>query len=441
MADFASQILGIASQTAQNQPDLAGAVQKGADLAQHVQNIQTQRAQIEQQKQEMQMQKIGKVASLYEVAGKSEGKHQKFMYEQAIPNTIKALGLEDYFPESTQAFFQSAPMAMPYIKSRLNDPGEDSQGFMAKIMTAAQDPTGEELGKLMPEIQRFGALEEIAKEVRESGDDLLKSQQFGLEAARKREAAQLAADAAAGRQASGQNFTASQSDKTNAEAYGKKLVELGIPGMETTLKKINTKVIPGGFDKYDGKSQIEGIGGSDSLIPIGRLGAKGRANRQIFQDLANDYIKMQTGAGVGVDEAIRLAGSLGFDMAVGEGGGIKAIFKGTKSSADMVAGVKNLRDKMNEVKTTLQAGAGPGAIQYFERNKALFSGETLPGKPVSSGAKTKAGVDAANEAPKKSWRDYDETSQQTLINNWMKSTGKSKEEVIKMLDQRARGEL
>jgi hypothetical protein len=77
-----------------------------------------------------------------------------------------------------------------------------------------------------------------------------------------------------------------------------------------------------------------------------------------------------------------LVNAMGMDMAIGEGGGVEALFKGTKSSANVVSGLKNLKDKMRETENTLKAGAGPGAISFFEKNKKQLDSMSPDGEAL-----------------------------------------------------------
>lgn len=178
MAGIADMLVQGAMQSAQQSGEqLSSGIKTGAALAEQVERIQQNRALMEQKKQEMQQSKITKVAELYETAGKMEGKGQRFMYEKAIPNTIKALGVEDFFPESTHAILSSEPNAVPFLLSQVRqDPAKYDS-----IIGALQDPTGEELGRMFPDIKKFGALNELTAAARDNLKPLEDAQKFGLQ--------------------------------------------------------------------------------------------------------------------------------------------------------------------------------------------------------------------------------------------------------------------
>jgi hypothetical protein len=176
MADFASQILGIASQTAQNQPDLVGAVSKGADLAQHISNIQTQREQIEQKKQEIEMQRIEKVGSLFETAGKMpEGKARNAFMKNYIPNAIKALGMGDKIDLTVQEMMMAEPTVVPYLKASLTD----GSLTMPQLYEAMQDPEKMALLMTQTNLDKFGGQEALRSAMSEYPEALGKAYEKG----------------------------------------------------------------------------------------------------------------------------------------------------------------------------------------------------------------------------------------------------------------------
>ena len=107
MASIAEQLIGTAAQSGQQ---MGSNIQHGAELAQSVENIQNQRAQIEQQKQNLQLQKIDKLTSAMEkgAAIKSKSARNAF-FKTYIPQMQSALGLKDFIPEDTMAMIQADP--------------------------------------------------------------------------------------------------------------------------------------------------------------------------------------------------------------------------------------------------------------------------------------------------------------------------------------------
>ncbi len=352
---------------------------QAANLAKHVEAVQQAKLKNEADKQAAHVAKIEKVGDWLKThATMPDGPAKKAFLNGFVKKGISALGVEGDIDPTALEIMTSDPNFVAFISDKI----QSGEFKFPDLLNAAKNP--EVAAKLLPQVKQWGDMQALNETVSENIDRFSKDASGRLDNDEKAKRAAIMAQKAAERQKEGQNFASGQGDKANAEAYARKLAELNIPQIKTTLKKIDSKVVPGGFEKYDGKSQIQGIGGDQSLLPMGRLSTKGRENRMLFQDLGNDYIKMQTGAGVGVEEAVRLANSLGFDMAIGEGGGVKVLFTGTKSSADFVNGVRNLQDKMRELDNTLKAGAGQGAISYYEQNKQVFDSQRVSEKSAAA---------------------------------------------------------
>ncbi len=198
MADsIASQLIGGVQAGIEH---TASNIQTGSQLAQTVENISAQRQKLEQDRQTLEMQKIEKVASLYETAGKLPPKAQNFIYQKVIPNTAKGLGVDKYFPESTQTLLSSDSNAVPYFMAHLREHPED----MSAILTDMTDPTGEALAKHFPDIQKFGAAQAINQELHDSMKDLTEAHKFGTSEEGKSYRTKLTADSAMGKQIQGQ---------------------------------------------------------------------------------------------------------------------------------------------------------------------------------------------------------------------------------------------
>lgn len=103
-------------QSSKDVPDIGGAVQKGAELAQTVQNIQAQRQQIEQKKQEIQMQKANAITDTLKIAADAKDpKLKQFLLKNVMPGKIKALGMEEFFGPQTLELLQSSDAAIQKV--------------------------------------------------------------------------------------------------------------------------------------------------------------------------------------------------------------------------------------------------------------------------------------------------------------------------------------
>lgn len=426
MAAISDMLVNQALSTSNEAPDIGGALQKGAQLAQTMQDMQAKRAQLEQAKQQIQIQKIDKFTSLYETASKlPAGKARNAMFKTLIPKTREALGLQDVFPDDSMEILNAEPSLVPYLKSRV----EAGDFTFPELMQNAKNP--EWLAKKIPDLNQWTAQQSLNDVIAESGEAIQESDSKRIKNVEDLKQAQARAQAQEAQQARAQTFTASQDDKTKARHLSDKLLELNIPSVESTMGKID-KMVPGGLDKYDGKTQLQGIGGSDSLVPTGRLSAAGRRNRQLAIDMGNQYIKMATGSGMSNEEAVRLLNSVGLDYAPTEGGGFKVVFNGTKSSADFVNGMKNLRDKMQEIKETAYAGAGPNAVQYFEQNKQMFKASNKPQKSAPPAGQIEIGGKTTSiDALKKAYQGS--KNKERFVEDMANATGKSVSETLKML--------
>lgn len=126
MADISSMIVQNAFNDMSQQPDLAGAftggVQHGAQLAQTVENIQKQKADIENQKQQIQLAKIAKLNDLYETGGKlPEGKLRNAYMKNIIPNAAKALGADQWIHPANQEIMNADPSVLGALKQSVPD--------------------------------------------------------------------------------------------------------------------------------------------------------------------------------------------------------------------------------------------------------------------------------------------------------------------------------
>jgi hypothetical protein len=85
-------------------------IKTGAQLAQTVEQIASNRAMLEQKRQELQMQKVEKLTTAMEVGAKMKSKSARNAYfKNYIPNMQNALGLQDFIPQETMAMIQADP--------------------------------------------------------------------------------------------------------------------------------------------------------------------------------------------------------------------------------------------------------------------------------------------------------------------------------------------
>lgn len=156
-----ASILDMVSQgfLANNQaPDIGGAISKGAELAQHVQNIQSQRAQIEQAKAQLELTKWDRVGQLSEMVSKIPEGPARQQYQQKIyPAAMDSL-VGDKIHPLVKGIMQKDPDAGAYIYQQVKN-GEKTAAEGQQIMG---DP--ELMGQVMasPGFSKFKAQKDLA---------------------------------------------------------------------------------------------------------------------------------------------------------------------------------------------------------------------------------------------------------------------------------------
>lgn len=141
-----ASILDMASQNfmANNQaPDLGGAMLKGAELAQHVQTIQSQRADIENKKQNLELTKWERAGQLGEVYNKMENGPTK----QAFGRNIYTPGLQVLLGDQLHPGSKNLAISDPsYLAYSMDEVRAGNRTF-AEAKKKASDPelTGEDM--------------------------------------------------------------------------------------------------------------------------------------------------------------------------------------------------------------------------------------------------------------------------------------------------------
>lgn len=169
MAGLADLMVQSGLQTSQNAPDISGAVTKGAQLAQTMEQIEAQRSQIESQKQQLQLDKVNKVMDAVEKGMQFKDKSaQNMFFKNYIPSMVKALKVDDFFNPDVMGFMQgSEEVRMKLVGLRLDIQNRINNGDLkgAEILEYAKSKLNpEELPMLdtdsLLEQQKFAASEE-----------------------------------------------------------------------------------------------------------------------------------------------------------------------------------------------------------------------------------------------------------------------------------------
>lgn len=103
-------------QSSRETVDIGGSIQKGAALAQTIEQMEQSRATLEQKKQELQMNKAVAVTDTLKIAAQTKDKNLKnFLLKKVMPGKIKALGMEEFFGPQTLEMLQTSDAALEKV--------------------------------------------------------------------------------------------------------------------------------------------------------------------------------------------------------------------------------------------------------------------------------------------------------------------------------------
>jgi hypothetical protein len=180
MATLAEQLVAGTMEQAQKAPDIAGNFAKGAELAQHVEQIQQQKQQLEQKKAELVMQKFEKVGTWLDSYSKMpEGGAKKAYGKNFIPNGIGALGLSDLIHPDVVTMMTTDPLLSGFLQAEVRS-GHIGVSDLAQPDKIASfyAKNGKQFGD---ELKYKGAIEDTMPELLKAQDKFL-----AAEAAAKR---------------------------------------------------------------------------------------------------------------------------------------------------------------------------------------------------------------------------------------------------------------
>lgn len=364
MATIAEQIAARAGKSIeQTTPDIPKAVEQGAKIAQAFEQQNLAKQKLEVQKKQLFEQKIGRFSdSLLKAEKIKDPRSRKLFLNKFIPRQRDALGLGDVFTDDQLNFIGSSDENFLKFKSLISQTQRGELNFQQALSIAA-DP------ELFAEFE-LGPAE---------AEELLGAERGALAREFQKEKFELQQKGIAKRTAETREFQLAQTQRKAKAKLSGDLAKAGIPGLETTISKIDEQLA-----KYKGKN-LPGIGGPEALVPTGRLSPEGKRMRQLALGLANQFIKSRTGATMNEQEANRIMGEIGIDLAVGEGGGISAIFKGTKSDKDFIRGVGDVKDALKATIGELERGSGvkraPAPKPAAERKELKkFAAPRIPAK-------------------------------------------------------------
>lgn len=400
MATISEQIAQRVSQTIEGQ---RGDIAKGAQLAQQVQQVQINRQKLEQAKQQIKNQKITKFTNAVErgVTIKDPQTRKAFL-NKFVPKLRDSLGLQDVFSDDVLEFTTASDENLGRfltLKNQVQSGGLSVEDAIGQL----QDP--EQFVQIAPmRLEEIGEAGEFQIK-QETQRQRLQAQEQRFQTGEQRRQQQIQRQEVQFEQR--QQATLDKELRQRTKDLSKELNRAGIPTIRVTFDNLN-KVIPGGIDNYTGEN-IPGIGGGAALVPIGRLTKEGRRMRQLAIGLGNQILKLRSGAQINESEARRILSELGIDQAVGEGGGVSAVFRGTRSDQDFVNGVRDARRSVNAVETNLAAGFGNDAAAALKKERRPKGKQAKVPRQI-----TKADFEKFNAAKQKRFAEKNNTTVEAI---------------------------
>lgn len=141
----------------------------GAQLANHMQEMKMQQAQLQQKKQEAQQAKFAKVGDWFDTAAKMpDGPAKKAFVSDFIPKGISALGLQDQFDPTVQKMLQGDSNLASYLSDQIRKGKMDYSALQNPDQIAAIAQNAKQFGDLQTfkdTVSNYSApLEEASKE-------------------------------------------------------------------------------------------------------------------------------------------------------------------------------------------------------------------------------------------------------------------------------------
>lgn len=203
-ASIADTLIQGAQQQNQAQPlNITGGIAAGAQLAHAAEQNQIAQADLKVKQDQLQMAKYEKVANLYEIANKMEDGKQKDLFTgTVIPKIISGIGLGDQIDVTAQKSLAANPGLIPYLREEVRS----GRITMQDGLKAAVDPvTG---AALQGKVKQFTDAQGVAPSpqmltqiFQDELGSFRKASELNIEDQRKIQAAQLQAEASAGRAA------------------------------------------------------------------------------------------------------------------------------------------------------------------------------------------------------------------------------------------------
>ena len=261
---IAEALLGIASQTAQTQPDLAGSFSKGAELGLQAEQVAQKRQQLEQAKSENELKKFEVLGGwLNTYANMPEGGAKNAFGKKFVPNGIMSMGLQEKIHPNVIEMMTGDPVLGTFLTNEIRNRRLD-------IATLAQpDKIAEyyaEHGK------QFGSLEEFKGGVEQFLPALSDAEKFSIDVSERMKRAELVQEGADARQQTGISSAGdvelSQAVNKDYKAYevegGGSNIDSNLALLREVEKSLSSDAVQtGGWKTYVPSDRLQKLGISD----------------------------------------------------------------------------------------------------------------------------------------------------------------------------------
>lgn len=369
MASFAEMIYGTAQNVAQNQGQgITENFAKGADLAIRQEQLVQARQDLEQKKVSAAIQQNKDILDAIELGEKTKDPAmQKMIFEHVVPAKVKGYGQEStWSPEVLEALKKSPEARSKITGLRLHLEDAVATGKMNL------DEALSELGKNTSDPVAF---------VQSDYEKLAEARKFRLANQNQLDAAGIRA---AG-QVKSQEGINSRLDLARGDKMTDKIVTLGLPSLKTAFKGLDT-AIPGGIDGWKKGMKVPGISDGQAMAPANRLTGNASKVRMQAVSIANQILKLRSGAAINEAEADRIMSELGVVPLPGEGGKFMGVvWKGTTNEENFIQGMKSARAQIAGIEHAIRNNYGAekydkvaGApLAEVPQNDAVFASHKL----------------------------------------------------------------
>lgn len=368
MAGIADMLVASGLEESTKAPDIAGNLNKGAELALAMEKMQQARAEIEANKKKLMFDKIDKYTELFSTAAKLEPKAQKIILHDIAPKVRQAYGLESIFPDDTTKILMAEPGLVSYLKSAV-----DNKKFtFEELSQRMQDPVW--VAKQIPEVYREQALAELPETMAGYGSDIQKQETKRLEREAAMQRTEYIARASAAKQA---KEIAATGQKEVAKGVGKEYTDYvaagGKSGLESSIARLENaaEALETGKVKTGGVSTT--IPGFKSDAVQSMINPKLVEMRTEAQAALNNVLRQTLGAQFTEQEGVRVLNQVWSDMATPDVNAKKIRKKISELRANIINKESAFRKQGFDVPITLPSGVREKASKLGPEAKSKLA--------------------------------------------------------------------